>query len=106
MYHVLVFQQGGKYVLDSAGEQGEEPVPFNSLDELVLFLTGHNLRVEDEEVQLTEVCLCADDSARLSSNCMLPYYYHVYEHAMVLTGLMSDNFQLLVVLKRVTTWIL
>lgn len=73
MYHVLVFQQGGQYVLDSAGEvstQGEEGgVHFNSLDELVLFLTGHNLKVGEDEVKLTDTCPCVDDTARMSSNC-------------------------------------
>ncbi len=77
MYHVLIFQQGGKYVLDTStppreGVDGEEgvtgEVEFNSLDELVLFLTGHNLKVGDDEVHLTDTCPCADDSVRLSSN--------------------------------------
>ena len=75
MYHVLIFQQGGKYILDSTcppneGDSGEGGggVEFNSLDELVLFLTGHNLKVGDDEVHLTDTCPCADDSVRLSSN--------------------------------------
>lgn len=70
MYHVLIFQQAGKYLLDSAGETGVEGgVDFNSLDELVLFLTGHNLKVGDDEVRLTNTCPC--DSSRISSNCEL-----------------------------------
>ncbi len=75
MYHVLIFQQqGGKYVLDSAtndtaeSESGDQSVQFTSLDELVLFLTGHNLKVGEEDVQLTETCPCLDDSFRISSN--------------------------------------
>ena len=68
MYHVLVFQQGGKYVMDSTGLPEEESVEFSSLDELVLFLTGHNLKVGDDEVQLTEACPCVEDSTRKSSN--------------------------------------
>ena len=75
MYHVLIFQQSGKYMLDSAGEAagvGEEgAVQFSSLDELVLFLTGHNLKVGEDEVKLTETCPCVDDATRLSSNSML-----------------------------------
>ena len=72
MYHVLIFQQAGKYVLDSAGEMGEEGnVHFSSLDELVVFLTGHNLKVGEDEVQLSETCPCAQDSFRTSSNCKL-----------------------------------
>ncbi len=75
MYHVLVFQQGGKYILDGPPEQQEEgggmaaPVQFDSLDELILFLTGHNLKVGEDEVQLTEICPCEEESARKSSNC-------------------------------------
>ena len=75
MYHVLIFQQAGKYLLDSAtndiGDSGDvdESVQFNSLEELVQFLTGHNLKVGDEDVQLTETCPCPDDSFRISSNC-------------------------------------
>jgi len=76
MYHVLIFQRGGKYVLDSASPGGGNEtdgglggeVEFNSLDELVLFLTGHNLKVGDDEVHLTDTCPCADDAMRLSSN--------------------------------------
>lgn len=78
MYHILIFQQGGKYVLDSAGEAagaaggGEEGgVQFSSLDELVLFLTGHNLKVGEDEVKLTDTCPCVDDTTRLSSNSTL-----------------------------------
>jgi hypothetical protein len=72
MYHVLVFQQAGKYVLDSAGEMGEEGnVHFSSLDELVLFLTGHNLKVGEDEVQLSDICPCAHDSIKISSNSEL-----------------------------------
>ena len=75
MYHVLIFQQDGKYVLDAtnesseAGDASDQNVYFKSLDELVVFLTGHNLRVGEEEVQLTETCTCPDDSVRISSNC-------------------------------------
>ena len=70
---MLIFQQGGQYVLDGAGEVGEEggeetPISFNSLDELVLFLTGHNLKVGGDDVQLTDTCPCVDDSVRMSSN--------------------------------------
>lgn len=73
MYHVLIFQQAGKYVLDSAtndssSEGVDEAVQFNSLEELVQFLTGHNLKVGEEDVQLTETCPCPDDSFRISSN--------------------------------------
>ena len=81
MYHVLIFQQGGKYILDSASPGGSSnetdgggiggEVEFNSLDELVLFLTGHNLKVGDDEVHLTDTCPCADDAVRLSSNSEL-----------------------------------
>lgn len=70
MYHVLVFQQKGKYVLDSVSDQ-EEIVEFSSLDDLILFLTGHNLKVGEDEVQLSDICSCADDSLRISSNCRL-----------------------------------
>lgn len=78
MYHVLIFQKDGKYLLDSAEESGEDGgVQFSSLDELVLFLTGHNLKVGEDEVQLTDPCLCADDSTRISSNCMSSYNYAV-----------------------------
>lgn len=75
MYHVLIFQKGGKYVLDSAGppsegkDEGEGgEIQFSSLDELVVFLTGHNLKVGDDEVQLTESCPCVNDLTKLSSN--------------------------------------
>lgn len=84
MYHVLIFQQGGKYILDSAGPpsegdsgEGSEGVRFSSLDELVLFLTGHSLKVGDDEVQLTDTCPCADDSSRLSSNGECAYYISI-----------------------------
>ncbi len=84
MYHVLIFQQAGKYVLDSTandmgdtGDATDESVQLDSLDELVLFLTGHNLKIGDEEVQLTETCPCADDSVRISSNCKSLSCYHV-----------------------------
>ena len=57
-------------MLDSAGDAGEGGgVRFNSLDELVLFLTGHNLKVGEEEVKLTDTCPCVDDTVRMSSNC-------------------------------------
>ena len=70
MYHVLIFQQEGKYLLDSAGDaEAEECLQFSSLDELVLFLTGHNLKVGEDEVQLTGTCPCAQDATRMSSNC-------------------------------------
>ncbi len=82
MYHVLIFQEDGKYVLDSAGEAEEEGnVKFSSLDELVLFLTGHNLKVAEDEVQLTTPCPCADNSTRISSNCMfMPCGLEQYSH--------------------------
>ena len=74
MYHVLIFQQGGQYVLDGTGEVVEEeggeetPISFNSLDELILFLTGHNLKVGEDDIQLTDTCPCVDDSMKMSSN--------------------------------------
>ena len=67
-------------MLDTAGEAGVEGgeggVQFNSLDELVLFLTGHNLKVGEDEVKLTDTCPCVDDTVRLSSNCMLYRSYN------------------------------
>lgn len=75
MYHVLIFQQAGKYLLDSVAEASEgsegSGVHFSSLDELVLFLTGHNLKVGEDEIKLTEACPFLDDSIRMSSNCTL-----------------------------------
>lgn len=68
---MLIFQQEGKYLLDSAGDaaETEECLQFSSLDELVLFLTGYNLKVGEDEVQLTGTCPCAQDAMRMSSNC-------------------------------------
>lgn len=54
MYHVLIFHQGSQYHLDSDGDHSEEPLLFDSLDELVVFCTGHELRVEGDEVHLNE----------------------------------------------------
>ena len=73
MFHVLIFQQGKKYILDTAGSSREREteggeVQFGCLDELVLFLTGHTLKVGDEELQLTDTCPCENNSIRLSSN--------------------------------------
>ena len=75
MYHVLVFRQGVKYTLDGAklpiggdADDGDGEVEFSSLDELVLFLTGHNLMLGDDEVQLSNTCPRTYSSAILSSN--------------------------------------
>ena len=71
MYHVLVFNQGGKYHLDSAGEQSDDPVLFKSLDDLVAFCGGHELRVEGDDVLLHDAVACADSPStalRISSN--------------------------------------
>lgn len=73
MYHVLVFQKGGRYHLDSDGETTEEPIVFDTLDELVTFLIGHDLKVNGEEIHLQEFVRCDDDPnqrVRLSSNGM------------------------------------
>ena len=58
VYHVLIFQEGGQFHLDSAGDQSEETLHFDSLDDLVVFCMGHNLRVAGDEVQLHEAVAC------------------------------------------------
>lgn len=82
MYHVLIFQQEGKYYLDTdntaVGDSsgGQEPEPtsqlaFDTLDDLVVFLVGHEMKVEGDEVHLQEVVICSEDQAstlRISSN--------------------------------------
>lgn len=71
MFHVLIFQQDGKYILDSPSDQNEDEITFDNLDELVTFLIGHNLKVEGEEIHLQDVVLCDDNpqqKARVSSN--------------------------------------
>lgn len=71
MYHVLIFQKEGKFYLDSAGEQSEDPVIFDTMDEMVSFLIGHDLKVNAEEIHLHEILPCDDElkyRLRLSSN--------------------------------------
>ncbi len=71
MHHVLVFQKEGKFHLDSAGEQSEDPIIFETMDELVSFLIGHDLKVNGEEIHLQEMLPCVDElkyRVRLSSN--------------------------------------
>ena len=86
MYHVLIFQQEGKYYLDTdnsvVGDSSEsvdgvhQPEPtsqlaFDTLDDLVVFLVGHEMKVEGDDVHLQEVVVCSDDQAstlRISSN--------------------------------------
>lgn len=88
MYHVLIFQQNGKYFLDTdnavvgdsgtdatdSAEQQPEPtsqLAFDTLDDLVVFLIGHEMKVEGDDVHLQEVVACAENQAstlRISSN--------------------------------------
>ncbi|XP_064393588.1 uncharacterized protein LOC135341052 [Halichondria panicea] len=71
MHHVLVFQKEGKFHLDSAGEQSEDPIIFETMDEMVSFLIGHDLKVNGEEIHLQEMLPCIDElkyRVRLSSN--------------------------------------
>ena len=86
MYHVLIFQQDGKYYLDTdsstvvGDDNGEavqlQPEPtsqlaFDTLDDLVVFLIGHEMKVEGDDVHLQEVVACAENQAssiRISSN--------------------------------------
>ena len=71
MYHVLIFQKEGKFHLDSAGEQSEDPVIFDTMDEMVSFLIGHDLKVDGEEIHLQEILPCDDElryRVRVSSN--------------------------------------
>ena len=49
--------------MDSAGDQREEPLHFDSLDDLVAFCMGHELHVAGDEVQLCEVINCVEDQA-------------------------------------------
>lgn len=85
MYHVLIFKQDGKYYLDTdstaVGDDGgkavhQQPEPtsqlaFDTLDDLVVFLIGHEMKVEGDDVHLQEVVACAENQAsniRISSN--------------------------------------
>lgn len=86
MYHVLIFQQDGKYYLDTdstvvgddsgpeAAQLRPEPtsqLAFDSLDDLVVFLIGHEMKVEGDDIHLQEVVACAENQAstiRISSN--------------------------------------
>ena len=86
MYHILIFQQSGKYYLDTdsavVGDDGgptEETdqadptsqLAFDTLDDLVVFLVGHEMKVEGDDVHLQEVVTCAENQAstlRISSN--------------------------------------
>ncbi len=69
VYHVLIFHRGGQYCLDSAvgGGDGEPSPAFDSLDDLVVFLMAHDLRVEGTEVHFAEAVACADTQAHTSS---------------------------------------
>ena len=86
MYHVLIFQQNGKYYLDTestvVGDDGADQatvqqaeqtsqLAFDTLDDLVVFLIGHDMKVEGDDVHLQEVVPCAENQAstlRISSN--------------------------------------
>ena len=67
MYHVLIFHKAGRYRLDlaAAAAAGEaengsaEEASFETLDDLVDFAAGHDLRVEGDEVTLQEPVACA-----------------------------------------------
>ncbi len=62
MYHVLIFHQAGQFHLDSAVEgEAEENPTFDSLDDLVVFLMAHDLRVEGTEVHFVEAITCMDE---------------------------------------------
>ena len=61
VYHVLIFHKAGLYYLDSA-EEGEGEATFGSLDDLVVFCMGHELRVEGTEVQLHEAVPCNEEA--------------------------------------------
>lgn len=78
MYHVLIFQTGGKYKLDIAGDNGDEPASFDSLDDLVMFLIGHDMKIDEDEIHLKEVVPCSTgsptSSVRISSNGELSIY--------------------------------
>lgn len=68
MYHVLIFHHGGQFQLDSAvggreGEGEENPV-FRSLDDLVVFLMAHDLKVEGNEVHFVEAVTCVEENPR------------------------------------------
>ena len=66
VYHVLIFQDGGQFHLDSAGDQSEESLHFDSLDDLVVFCMGHDLRVAGDEVQLHEAVSCEASASPLT----------------------------------------
>ena len=49
--------------MDSAGVVGEseDPPLFDSLDDLIVYMVGHDLRIEGADVQLHEVVHCAEE---------------------------------------------
>jgi len=61
VYHVLIVHKAGQYYLDRA-EEGEAEAMFDSLDDLVVFCMGHDLRVEGTEVQLHKAVPCAEEA--------------------------------------------
>ncbi len=66
---MLIFQKEGRFQLDSAREQSEDPATFITMDETVSFLIGHDLKVNGEEIPLQNILPCDDEHRyRLSSN--------------------------------------
>eukprot|EP00731_Ephydatia_muelleri_P026835 Em0018g935a len=57
IYHILVYNRDGRYILDTS-EEGDSPHAFDSLDDLVTYCTTHELRVEGDELQLHHVLPC------------------------------------------------
>ena len=104
MYHVLIFQLDGKYKLD-----GEDPVSFDSLDDLIVFLVGHDMKIDEDEIHLKEIVPCSADSPtsaiRISSNgrwyihCEKSSKYHTLYVFML-------HFQLPVEVRKMKTVIL
>ena len=71
MYHVLIFYKGDRYLLDLAGtaeESGAAEASFESLDDLVAFAVGHELRVDEDDVTLQEPVPCEPPEPTSSLN--------------------------------------
>ena len=89
VYHVLIFNRGGRYYLDSvigaveeeqeAGGEGEGSPSFDSLDDLVRFLMGHDLKVEGVEVQFMEAVTCTDEAPQSQSSREFSLYIPLCE---------------------------
>lgn len=89
IYHVLVYNRDGRYVLDTS-EEGDSPHAFDSLDDLITYCTTHELRVEGDELQLHHVLPCESHSQPKSQHRFQQVTRH--EDSDALTDLLAPLF--------------